>query len=144
MASPSEDAAVEAVLRELIRDHDKHWCSVDLAEVADLWEHDDPAPIYVGDEYAEPLIGQAELERHWARLAGRLKAATVSSTLHRFDMVDDTVLRAVLLSRWRLTDRDGTERTGASWITWLLVRRGGRHRIVHQMESHVYLPDDGA
>jgi hypothetical protein len=57
-------------------------------------------------------------------------------------VVDDTVVRALLLSRWRLigTDAD-VERTGTSWITWLLVRRGERYRIFHQMESQVYLAD---
>ena len=40
-------------------------------------------------------------------------------------MVDDTVVRALLLSRWRLTSREADdERAGASWVTWLLVRRG--------------------
>jgi hypothetical protein len=49
----------------------------------------------------------------------------------------------LLLSRWRLTGREAdVERTGTSWITWLLVRREGRYRIFHQMESQVYLTDD--
>ena len=67
----------------------------------------------------------------------------MSSTLHEYDVVDDTVVRALLLSRWRLTGREAdVERTGTSWITWLLVRREGRYRIFHQMESQVYLTDD--
>ncbi|HYZ67724.1 MAG TPA: hypothetical protein VE666_07960, partial [Mycobacterium sp.] len=87
-------------------------------------------------------IGADELDRHWARVAGRLKAASVSSTLHECDVVDETLVRALLLSRWSLTDREAhVERTGASWITWLLVRRDGRYRICHQMESQVYLTD---
>ena len=133
---PLTDASV------LVREYDKCWSSLDFARLADLWERDDPQPIYVGDEYAAPLIGADELDRHWARVAGRLKAASVSSTLHEFDVVDDTVARALLLSRWRLTGRDAdVERTGTSWITWLLVRRGDRYRIFHQMESQVYLTD---
>jgi hypothetical protein len=45
-----------------------------------------------------------------------------------------------VLSRWRLTGKEAdVARTGASWITWFLVRRGERHRIFHQMESQVYL-----
>ena len=58
-------------------------------------------------------------------------------------MVDDIVVRALLLSRWRLTGRESdVERTGTSWVTWLLVRRGKRYRIFHQMESQVYLTGD--
>jgi hypothetical protein len=142
VASQSDSAAVAATISDLVRDYDNHWSSLDIAGVADLWEHNDPAPIYVGDEYAVPLIGDDELDRHWARVAGRLKAAHVSTSVHEFDVIDNTVVRALLLSRWRLTDRNAdTERTGASWITWLLVPRGERYRIVHQMESQVFLSD---
>jgi hypothetical protein len=127
---------------DLVREYDKLWSTLDFVGLADLWEHDDPQPIYVGDEYAAPLIGTDDLDRHWARVAGRVKAASVSSTLHEFDVVDDTVARALLLSRWSLTGRESdVQRTGASWITWLLVRRGERYRIFHQMESQVYLTD---
>ena len=142
MTSPSDAPAVESALTDLVRDYDKRWSSLDFVALSDLWERDDPAPIYVGDEYAAPLIGNDELDRHWARVASRLKSASVSSTLHEFDVVDDTVVRALLLSRWRLTGREADAvRTGASWVTWLLVRRGERLRIFHQMESQVYLAE---
>ena len=66
----------------------------------------------------------------------------MSTVLHAFDVVDDDVVRAVLLSRWRLTGRESDfEHTGASWITWLLIRRRERLRIFHHMESQVYLTD---
>ena len=127
---------------DLVREYDKCWSSQDFGGLADLWVRDDPAPIYVGDEYAAPLIGADELDRHWARVASRLKAAVVTSTLHECDVVDDTVVRALLLSRWTLTGRESdAPRTGSSWVTWLLVRRGERLRIFHQMESEVYLSD---
>ena len=99
--------------------------------------------MYLGDEYAAPLVGAEELDRHWARIGSRLKAASVSSTVHAFDVVSDAVARCVLLSRWRLTGRESAiERTGASWITWLLIRRDDQYRIFHQMESQVYLTGD--
>jgi hypothetical protein len=142
VTSRSDNPSVESALTDLVRDYDKQWSTLDFVGLADLWERDDPQPIYVGDEYAAPLIGTDELDRHWSRVAGRLKAASVSSTLHEFDVVDDTVVRALLLSRWRLTSREtDVERPGSSWITWLLVRRGERYRIFHQMESQVYLAD---
>lgn len=140
--TPQSDDDVANALTDLVRDYDKRWSSLDFVGLVDLWERDDPQPIYVGDEYAAPLIGNDELDRHWARVAGRLKWASVSSTLHEYDVVDDTVVRALLISRWSLTSREADiQRTGASWVTWLLVRRGGRYRIFHQMESQVYLAD---
>ena len=66
-------------MTDLVRDYDKRWSSLDFVALGELWERDDPAPIYVGDEYAAPLIGLDELERHWARVAGRLTSATMSS-----------------------------------------------------------------
>ena len=129
-------------ISDLVREYDKRWSSLDFVGLADLWVRDDPQPIYVGDEYAAPLIGADELDRHWARTASRLKAASVTSTLHECDTVDETVVRALLLSRWTLTGKEAdVQRTGASWVTWLLVRRGEQHRIFHQMESQVYLSD---
>jgi hypothetical protein len=128
---------------DLVREYDKCWSSLDFACLADLWERDDPQPIYVGDEYAAPLIGADELDRHWARVASRLKAASVTSMLHECDVVDEAVVRALLLSRWTLMGREAdVRRTGASWVTWFLVRRGESLRIFHQMESQVYLSDD--
>jgi len=142
VTSPSDANAVESALTDLVRDYDKRWSSLDFVALGELWERDDPAPIYVGDEYAAPLIGLDELERHWARMAGRLTSATVSSTLHEFDVVDDAVVRAIVLSRWRLVGIEGGgERTGASWVTWLLVWRAQRLRIFHQMESQVHLAE---
>lgn len=128
---------------ELIREYDKRWSSLDFVGLAELWETRDPVPVYLGDEYAAPLIGVDELDRHWARVASRVKAASMSSTLHSFDVVDDSVARAVLLSRWRLTGRESDfVHEGASWITWLLIRRDGAYRIVHHMESQVHLSEN--
>jgi len=131
-----------AELSNLIREYDQLWSSLDFVGLAELWERDGPQPIYLGDEYATPVVGNDDLDRHWARVASRIKAATMSTTLHAFDVVDDDVVRAVLLSRWQLTGRESDyEHTGASWITWLLVRRPERYRIFHHMESQVYLTD---
>jgi hypothetical protein len=141
---PSDPDAVAAALADLVAEHDKRWSSLDFVGVAQLWEHGSPQPIYIGDEYAAPLIGADELDRHWARVSSRLKAASISSTLQTFDVVYDAIVRAVLLSRWRLTGRESDlERSGTSWITWLLIRRAEQYRIFHQMESEVCLTDEG-
>ena len=144
MSVPSDRDAVAAALADLVAEHDKRWSSLDFVGVAQLWEHGSPQPIYLGDEYAAPLVGADQLDRHWARVSSRLKAASISSTLQTFDVVYDAIVRAVLLSRWRLTGRESDlERSGTSWITWLLIRRDEQYRIFHQMESQVYLTDEG-
>jgi hypothetical protein len=150
--SPAADDAGNAktaALEHLVSEYDKRWSGLDFAGLSQLWEMESPRPIYLGDEYPMPLIGADDLHRHWARVGSRLKAASMSSTVHAHDIVDDAIARCVLLSRWRLTGRESDiERSGASWITWLLIWRdlGDRagYRIFHQMESQVFLGDEGS
>jgi ketosteroid isomerase-like protein len=131
-----------ARLRALVDEYDAKWSALDLAGVAALWEDDTPQPVYIGDEYAMPLIGADELDRHWARVAGRLKRASVSSQLRSADLLADGFARCIVLSRWSFTGRESdVAHTGRSWITWLVVARGDKYRIFHHMESQVYLDD---
>jgi hypothetical protein len=132
-----------ARLSALVDEYDAKWSALDLVGVAALWEDETPQPVYIGDEYAMPLIGADELDRHWARVAGRLKRASVSSQLRSADLVADGFARCVVLSRWSFTGRESdVEHSGSSWITWLVVARGEKYRIFHHMESQVYL-DEG-
>lgn len=139
-------ADLAARLMPLVSEYDEKWSALDIPGVAALWERDDPQPVYIGDEYAMPLIGAGELDRHWARVAARLTKATVSSRLWSADTLAGGTARCVLLSRWNFTGWDsGTAHTGTSWITWLLAVRsaGGtqRYRIFHHMELQVYLEE---
>jgi hypothetical protein len=132
-----------ARLSALVDEYDAKWSALDFAGLADLWEDDTPQPVYIGDEYAMPLIGADELDRHWARVAGRLRRASVSSQLRSADLLADGFARCVVLSRWSFTGRESdVEHSGSSWITWLVVARGEKYRIFHHMESQVYL-DEG-
>ncbi len=142
--SISSDAASESAARlsALVAEYDAKWSALDFAGVAELWADDGPRPIYIGDEYAMPLIGADELDRHWARAAARLKRASVSSELRSADLLADDFARCVVFCRWRVTGRESdVEHAGSSWITWLVVQRGERYRIFHHMESQVYLED---
>jgi ketosteroid isomerase-like protein len=127
-------------LAAVVSDYDAKWSALDIVGVAGLWEQDAPQPVYIGDEYAMPLIGTDELDRHWARIASRLKRASVSSQLRSADVFADGFARCVVLSRWSFTGRESdVAHRGTSWITWLLVARSEKYRIFHHMESQVYL-----
>ena len=131
-----------AGLTALISEYDEKWLALDIAGVAGLWERETPQPIYIGDEYATPLIGVEALDRHWARMAGRLKHALVFSQLWSAEALAGGFARCVLLSRWSFTRAESDiAHSGASWITWLLTLRGNGYLIVHHMESQVYLGD---
>jgi hypothetical protein len=133
---------VTSSIRSLVREYDEKWSAVDIAGVAGLWERDNPQPVYIGDEYPMPLIGVEDLDRHWARIGSRLKRASVSSQLWSADALAGGLARCLLLSRWSFTGIESDiTRTGASWITWLLIARGDKYRIFHHMESQVYLEE---
>jgi hypothetical protein len=135
-------AGLAAKLSALISEYDAKWSALDVAGIAGLWERDNPQPMYIGDEYAMPLIGADDLDRHWARLAGRLKRASVSSQLWSADVLAGGLARCVLLSRWSFIGEESEiPHSGASWITWLLTPRGDKYRIFHHMESQVYLEE---
>ena len=130
-------------IKALISEYDEKWSALDVPGVAELWERHNPRPVYIGDEYAAPLVGAEELDRHWARVASRLKRASISSRLLSADELAGGVARCVLLSRWSFTGTESdTAHTGTSWITWLLIARGENYRIFHHMESQVYLEEE--
>jgi hypothetical protein len=136
--------APDAALAELIAEYDSRWGRLDFEGLSQLWVRSDPEPVYLGDEYAEPLIGAVDLDRHWARLSARIRQASMRSTLHRVDVLDGEVARCVLLCRWTLSTRGvGGLGEGASWVTWLVVPGVGRYLIALHMESEVHVPPDG-
>ena len=52
-----------SAINALVSEYDEKWSALDVAGVAALWERDAPQPIYIGDEYAMPLIGANQLDR---------------------------------------------------------------------------------
>jgi hypothetical protein len=141
VASKQADAAA---LDALVAEYDSCWGRLDFEGLSQLWARSDPEPVYVGDEYAEPVVGADDLDRHWARLSARVRQASMRSTLHRVDVLDGGVARVVLLCRWTISTRGvGGAGDGASWVTWLAVPRGGRYLIALHMESEVHVTPDG-
>jgi hypothetical protein len=123
-------------------EHDRRWGATDFRELADLWDADEPLPVYMGEEYAGPVVGWPDLNRHFSRLAARLQAASVRSIPVRLDEPAPDLARVVLLSEWALTGVENPEpRRGRSWVTALLRRRANQWRLVHYMEAPVYFEE---
>ena len=133
----------DSALAGLVAEYDSRWGRLDFEALSKLWVRSGPEPVYLGDEYAEPLVGADDLDRHWARLSARVRQASMRSTVHRVDVVDGGVARCVLLCRWTMSTRGvGGAGEGASWVTWLAVPREGRYLIALHMESEVHLTPD--
>src|ERR1051325_10182305 len=94
-------AAIREEIEEVRAAYDACWSRLALDGVADLWDRRHPNPVYIGEEYAAPIVGWAELNKHWARLAARLRSAEMRSSVIALDVPGPEVASAVLLSQWR-------------------------------------------
>lgn len=140
MASPVADrASAHAAVTAFGEQHDRLFGALDFDGVISLWTETDPEPVYVGDEYAEPVIGIDDLRSHFGRLASRVRAAEMSSDVVEASELADGVLRCVRYTRWSITPREQqTPRTGNSWITWILVTGPHGLRIAQSTETATY------
>jgi hypothetical protein len=129
--SALETAMLEAVLEQ----HDRCWGAVDMDGLAALWDLNDPAAMYFGDEYRDPVIGSNELARHWSRLASRLHEADVRSTIASLSPLADELLLAVIGVRWQFGDAgENLRRDGSSWVIATLRRADAGLRFVTYVE----------
>jgi hypothetical protein len=127
---------LEGEILALIAEHDSCWCRCDFDGIADLWDPGDKELVYIGEEYSEPLYGEAALQRHWGRLGGRIRAAEMSTEVIAVRELSPDLALLVLRAEWSLRAVESDERrAGCSWITALARRRVGGWRFVHQMEA---------
>jgi hypothetical protein len=76
-------ADLAAGLLSLVSEYDEKWSALDFAGLANLWERQDPRPMYIGDEYAMPLLGADELDRHWARQSAEARLGVDTIVVRR-------------------------------------------------------------
>jgi SnoaL-like domain len=132
---------IEKAVINFLEVYDQHWQALDLEAIAALWDLANPTPIYIGDEYAEPIIGWNELDLHWARHAARLREAHVRSTVVNVNQLAPDLVMALVCTDWVLTATESpTNHHGSSWITMVLRLRPEGWRITHQSETPRYLP----
>jgi hypothetical protein len=133
LAAVSAAAAME--LEAVLAQHDRYWSVVDMAGLRELWDLNDPAAMYFGDEYRDPVIGRYALTRHWSRLASRLHKADVRSSVTSLAPLADDLLIAVIDVHWRFGDAgDSATRHGSSWVVATLRRTDAGLRFVSYVE----------
>jgi hypothetical protein len=135
-------AGSEDEVMDVLRRHDEAWCRLDTDAIAEMWDRSS-SPVYIGDEYREPVIGWNELSRHLGRIGARLRSARWRSRLVVLRHPAPDVALAVLLVSWTLVGIESdVEHRGESWWTVLLRRTEQGWRFLHQAETPVYLPMD--
>jgi hypothetical protein len=134
----------DAEIRATFAEHDRCWVELDVAGLEALWDGDDPRAVYLGDEYAGPVIGPKALRQHWGRTGTRLRAARVESRAHLINPLGDGLALAIIDQHWSFAGVEGGPwRSGRSWVTAVLRRVGSDWRFVAYMErlAEVGLPD---
>lgn len=129
-------------IRELLLHHDRCWTELDLDGLSALWDPDDPQTLYMGDEYRDPVVGQDNLRRHWARLGSRLRAARVTSDPLVMNRLVDGLVLVMLDVTWMFAGVEGgAPRHGRSWVSAVLRRAASGWRFVSYMERLSELGD---
>jgi hypothetical protein len=135
-------AEIEDEIEDVLRRHDEAWSRLDVDAISELW---DPSfsPVYIGDEYREPVLGWNELSRHLGRVGARLSSARWRSRLIALRRPAPNLALATLLVSWTLVGVESDlERRGNSWWTMLIRRTDDGWRFLHQAETPTYLPVD--
>jgi hypothetical protein len=110
-----------------------------VERLAELWDPDS-SPIYIGDEYREPVIGWKELSRHFGRIGGRLRSARWDSRVVAVRRLAADLALAVLLVEWTLVGVESdVEHRGHSWLTLVMRRTAAGWRFLHQGETPVHI-----
>lgn len=129
-------------IEEVLRRHDEAWSRLDVDAISELWDRSF-SPVYIGDEYREPVIGWNELSRHFGRVGARLRSAEWNSRLVALRQPAPDLAVATLLVSWTLIGVESDlEHRGNSWWTMLIRRTDDGWRFVHQAETPTYLPVD--
>jgi hypothetical protein len=137
-------AQVRKEIDELLAAHDSCWSRLELRDVGGFWDATHPAPVYIGEEYAAPVIGWPELNKHWARLAARLRSAWMRSSIVALELPIPEIAVAVLLSEWRFAGIESeVEHDGECWVTALLRLTANGWRFFHYMEAPIFRGADG-
>jgi hypothetical protein len=130
-------------IHEMLRQHDRCWSELALDGLGALWDPADPQASYMGDEYRDPVVGQDNLRRHWARLGARLRAAQVTSDPIVTNRLLDGLVLVILDVTWMFAGVEGgTPRYGRSWVSAVLRRTPLGWRFVSYMERLAELDDE--
>ena len=135
-------AEIEEEIEDVLRRHDEAWSRLDVDAISELWDPSS-SPVYIGDEYREPVLGWNELSRHFGRVGARLSSARWRSRLVAVRQPAPDLALATLLVSWTLVGvESGMERRGDSWWTIVMRRTDDGWRFLHQAETPTYLPVD--
>ncbi len=140
MASRSTDSdpMLHAEISAVLDDYMTRWSASDMDGLQQLWDADEPSPIYVAEE-REPLIGWEAVRGYWRPpRPGTLERQISYADLHVRRVAGDVALAFYTLS-WNLYIRRSPVYPrpfgGKVRATTLLRRRPAGWRLFHHIEG---------
>ncbi len=135
---PAPDPALHAAVAAVLDEYFTRWSASDMEGLQELWDADEPDPIYVAEE-REPLIGWEAVRGYWRPpKPGMLERLIRYDELHVRPVAEDVALAFYTLS-WNLYMRHNPVYPrpigGRVRGTTLLRRREAGWRLFHHIEG---------
>jgi len=123
--------AVEAVIAE----YERCWAGLDFAGLRELWDPDEPEPIYVAEEGLEPLVGYPAIERYWAASKATIDRAKIRTANLQVRSIAPGIALAFFKMHWNVAMADGRVMGGDVRTTSLLRETPQGWRFFHYVEA---------
>lgn len=138
------DAALAAELVPLIERYISYSESMNFEGKRALWDRDDPAPLLMPEEAAEPLVGWAAIDAYWSKSRVVMTSLKSRSANHRCRLLAPDIALATYDLRWvaTLASPPGVVRKPIAadvLVTALLRKRPDGWRYFHLMEGPIEL-----
>lgn len=132
MDTPSEvREAVEAVITR----YEHCWGRLDFAGLRELWDPDEPEPIYVAEELREPAIGYPDIERYWSTSKATIDRAKIRTKDLQVRSIAPGIALAFFKMHWNVAMADGRVMGGDVRTTSLLRETPRGWRFFHYVEA---------
>jgi hypothetical protein len=130
-------------IARLVERHAACWSVLDMEALIDLWDDEEPDPVYVAHELGDILVGLPEISFHLLRTAGRISSAHVTIPGQWSRRLAPDLGLTVFICRWNFVRADiGTDTVSHSRIAAVCRRRESGWRFIHYMEDSYYIPQE--
>ncbi|MCS6803027.1 MAG: nuclear transport factor 2 family protein [Chloroflexota bacterium] len=93
-------ADVRDEVAQLLQTWQAYWRAKDVEGLASLWDQDDPEPLYVAEEAAEPMHSHAAIRAYWTETAKTIDRIQVLVSDLRVREVAPSVALAFFRLHW--------------------------------------------
>ena len=123
--------AVEAVIAE----YERCWAGLDFAGLRELWDPDEPEPIYVAEELLEPAVGYPAIEAYWAKSTATIDRAKIRTAKLRVRSIAPGIALAFYAMHWNVAMADGRVMGGNVRTSALFRETPQGWRFFHYVEA---------